>query len=493
MKKQTFLKAACLFLVLLCVLPCVIACGDKKTGGDGEETQPYETEIQTGNEFDPQIPKKDYNGYEFTFLTAEESADPYAVDNIISEGETSDLVLDAVYRRNVVLEDKYNITFSQIESAAAQADVRSQVMAGQTEFDVIMIRGAYLANLAREKLLYNLNDLPYVDMSKPYWDQNAKKDLAVGKALYFTNCEFNLRMGYGLFFNKQLIEDYQLTSPYTYIDNNEWTLDNFGALVKSISKDQNNDGVMDEQDQYGSTFEHHNVCTLLYASGIRATTQDETGYPELTLMGDKTVTAFEKIKDIFSDPSYSYCLSCSTMDAHGFLHRFDYARYLFTQDYYLFHVCSPTGIEQFADMEHEFGLIPLPKYDSTQDRYYSMWSWWTVLMGCPNVLEDVELVGKILEDMNYYSSVIVTPVWFDTMLSRKYTRDDESEAYLKIVKDTGVFDMALYFDFGGIQTKILTVDPKNSNISTNYAKLKKAIQSDIDATYAKFNSAPSAS
>jgi len=489
--KQRLLSTKCLpLLLILCfVLPLFAACG----GGDSnaEETTVYETEILDGNQYDPKIPKVDYEEYEFAFLSAAMTADPYYVDYIVSEGESSDLIMDAVYRRNTVIEDKYNVKLVQIESNAPQADVRTQVMSGSVEFDAVILRGAFLANLARERLLYNLNELEWVDMTKPYWDANAAADLAVGDALYFTNCDINMRMPYGLFFNKQLIEDNQLTSPYTYLANNEWTLDNFGKLVKSISVDLNNDGLFDENDRYGATFEHHNAITLMYASGIRATTQDPTGYPTLTLMGDKTVTAYEKIKDIFSDPTYSYCLTCSTMDPHGFEHRWDYARYLFTQDHYLFHICAPTDIYQFADMEHEFGVVPLPKYDSAQEKYHSMMSWWTQAVGCPAVMDDPDRTGRILEDLNYYSSVIVTPEWFDVMLTRKYTRDDESESSLLTIKNSAVYDMGLYFDFGGLRTKILDVDPAKNNISTNYAKLRKAIESDIDDTFNKFN-APAA-
>ncbi len=489
--KSVLTKILALLLVCCFVLPMAVACNGGGTGDD--TTAAYETEIVAGNENDPKIPAVDYEGYEFTYLTAAPTSDPYYVEYIISEGESSDLIMDAVYRRNIVLEDKYNIKFAQTESTSAQAEVRAQVMSGTTAFDAIMLRGGYMANLAREKLLYNLNDLEWVDMTKPYWDQNTARDLAVGNALYFTNCDMNMKLPYGLFFNKQMIEDNQLTSPYTYIDNNEWTIDNFGKLVKAISVDANNDGVYDENDRYGSTFEHFNAVALLYSSGIRATTQDATGYPELTLMSDKTVAAYEKIKDIFSDPTYSYCLTCSTMDAHGFEHRWDYARYLFTQDYYMFHVTSPTAIDQFADMEHEFGIVPLPKYESSQEEYYSMQSWWTIMIGCPSTLKDPDRTGRILEDLNYYSSIIVTPKWFDEMLTRKYTRDDESEKYVQIIKDSAVYDMALYFDFGGIRTKILDVDPAKANISTNYAKLRKAIESDIDDTFNKFNAvAPAA-
>lgn len=487
MKKNVLMKLLALMLVLLFIVPLAAACNNG-SGGGGSGDSSYDTQIQTGTEHDPKIPKMDYNGYEFTFLTATKASDPYDVKYVFSEGETSDLILDAVYRRNVVVEDKYNIKIRQTESSSVMSDVRAQVMSGNTDFDVVMIRGAFLATLAREKQLLDLNQLDWVDMNKPYWDQNAKEELKIGNSLYYTNCDLNLIMGFGVFFNKQLIEDYQLTSPYEYIENNEWTLDNFGKLVKSVSQDLNNDGLYTEEDRYGSTFEHNNVCWLLYASGIRATTNDSTGYPVFTLMNDKTVTAYEKIKDIFSDSSYSYCVTCSSMDAHGFAHKWDYARYLFTQNHYLMHIYTATGIEQFADMENEFGYVPLPKYDSTQSRYYSPTTYWAVMVACPTTTKDTDMTGRILEDLNYYSSVILIPDWFDVMLTRKYTRDDESEEAIRIIRETAVYDLGLHFDFGGMRTKILDVDPANNNISTNIAKLKKAIEADITDTYSKFTS-----
>ncbi len=476
-------KTTALLLCLLILIPSalgLVSCDNSQSGN--QETEPYETMIPGGDdENDPKIPAKDYQKYDFSFLT--EDGD-YFVDYIDSDGETNQLIPDAVYRRNTILEEKYNITISQIASASQQADIRSQVMAGATEFDAILARAVRLSTLARENLLYDLNTVEQFDMSKPYWDQNAKVELNIGSKLYYTNCDLNIRaLPFMVFFNKQLVDDYQLTSPYEYMKNNEWTLDNFGKMIKSITEDMNNDGLMNENDRYGAQFEHNNVPVLMYGSGIRVTTLDATGYPELTLMGDKTVDVFEKIKDIYSDKNYSFCITCSSMGANGFAHKFDYARYLFTQDLALFHLAPSDIIPQFGDMEHEFGIVPIPKYDASQDRYYSLFSYHEVLFALPGIVPDIERTGNIIEDMNYYSRIVTVPVWFDTMLSRKYTRDDESEANLSIVKNTAVYDVGLYFDFGGVRSKILEVEPGNSNISTSFAKLKKAIQADIEANF----------
>ena len=103
--------------------------------------------------------------------------------------------------------------------------------------------------------------------------------------------------------------------------------------------------------------------------------------------------------------------------------------------------------------------------------------------------EQKDMIGRIVEDLNYYSSVIVMPTFYETILQRKYTHDDESEANLDIIKNSRVYDIGIYFDFGGVRSKITDIDCSNANISTSYAKLRKAIEADIEATYQKFMNA----
>ncbi|MBE6565163.1 MAG: hypothetical protein E7655_07825 [Ruminococcaceae bacterium] len=484
MKKLT-LKVFSLILALLFVLPLIAACNGGGNG-DGEESS-YETQMVAGNENDPKIPGVDYGGYEFGVITQPYNEGlAYSTNYIWAESESADALESAVYRRNVAVEDKYNIKISKIETTSVLQDVRTQVMSGTTEFDLISTRCHWLATLARENLLADLLSFEWFDMSKPYWDINGLEDLKIGDKLYFTNSDFVAQeLGMLLYFNKQLIADYQLTSPYEYMANNNWNLDTFGTLVKSISEDADNDGDMDEYDRYGILSEHHNARTLLYGCDIRATKNDSTGYPALTLMSDKTVSAYEKIKDILNSNA-SWCIDCGPSDAHGFNDKWDYMRSWFCQDMFLFHIEGVNIIAQFADMEHEFGIVPVPKYDSTQAEYTTIYPMHCSLIAIPSVCPDPDRTGRIVEDLNYYSSIIVMPTFYDQILSRKYTHDDESEANLDIIKASRVYDLGIYYDFGGIRSKITDVNSAKNNISTNYAKLKKAIEADIEDTYAKF-------
>lgn len=478
-------KSLAFLLAALMIMSMLVACGgveDEKKIGDDDG-------LVTGTPEDPKLPKKDYGGYEFTFITQEGSS--YNTEYLVSEGEDSEILDNAIIRRNNLLEEKYNVTVCQLNVSDIITEVRTQVMGGVTEFDVILAACSKLAVMAQENLLLNLLNVDTFNWDKSYWDSNSKDQLMIGDKLYFANCALNTHsIGFCVFFNKQMVENFKLTSPYEYMEKNEWTIDNWAKMVTSVSVDLDQDGKMTEWDQYGTLMEHHNPRMFLYASGLRATTNDETGYPRLTLMsnGDKTVTLYEKLKEVFANEACSYCIACSSAkyDSSEYPHQFAYLRYLFTQDLYLFHYSNAEVIGEFADMESEFGVVPFPKYNQNQELYQTIYPYGNNLLALPSLNEDLERTAVLLEDMNYISSFTVVPAWFDTLLTRRYARDDESEESLHLLRNNCVYDIGLYYDFGGLRVNVLDADPRYSNISRNYARFEKAINASIKGIYKNF-------
>ncbi len=484
MKKTTLAKLLALLLVVVMAVSMLAACGDEKDPSKGNEITPIEH-----TEENPQIEATDYKGHTFTFICQPyRDNNAYGVDYMVSEGETSNVLLDAVYRRNELLKEKYNIKFEQMKVTDLSTTVRTQVMGQATDFDLIVSSSKILAQLAKDNLLLDLSSVERFDMTKSYWDSNAAEQIKIGDKLYFTNSDFNVQeVAFVVYFNKQLIEDQDLTSPYEYMANNEWTIDNWANLVMAVGDDLDGGGEMTETDLYGTLYEYHNGRMFLYGAGVRATTNDEAGYPKVTLFeNDKAVTVYEKCKAVFGSPS-SWCIEkMSATDTHGYTDRYDYARSLFCQDLYLFHYEGTNIIHQFADMESEFGIVPFPKFDSNQEGYYSMYPNNCAMIAIPNSVKDLERTANIVEDLNYYSSLIVKPAWYDTLLHRRYVRDDESEASLDLILEGRVYDVGIMYNFGKIASDLLDKDVTTSNISTLYARMKRSIEADIAAVYRDF-------
>jgi len=85
--------------------------------------------------------------------------------------------------------------------------------------------------------------------------------------------------------------------------------------------------------------------------------------------------------------------------------------------------------------------------------------------------------------MNYYSTLTIESAWYDKLLDTRYARCEDSEASMKIIRKNAVYDLALFYDFGGIRSNVLDVDPDfDPDIARNYAKWEKAINTGIQKT-----------
>jgi len=483
MKNKNFSKILALMLMAIMLLSMFASCKKKPP----EPVEDVQDTIYNHSEENPNIPAQNYEGYEFAFIT--QGGNAYNIGYLVSDSETGNLIPDAVYKRNSVLSQKYNITFKQIVVSDVLSTVRSQVMSGSTEFDLIIDNTQRLATMAKEDLLLDLNTVERFDMTKSYWDSNAAEQLLIGEQLFFTNCDLNIQeLAFVVFFNKQLIKDKNLTSPYEYMANNEWTLDNWAILATAIYDDVNGNGNQEETDRYSNLYEYYNGRMFLYGTGVRATTNGADGVPRVSLFDtDKTVKVYEKCKEVFKGQS-SWCINEMSSDAHGFTNKWNYARSLFCQDLYLFHYQGAGIIGQFADMESEFGIVPFPKYNSDQENYCSMYPYNCSMVAMPNTLqgEDLERAANIIEDLNYYSSIDLKDAWYEKLLKRRYTQDTESEENLELVKNNRVYDIGIYYNFGGIVNKLLDLDVRTSNISSTYKRVQKAINNDIKNVYKDF-------
>jgi len=471
-----------LILAIMMMLSCLLAfasCGKDEEGTITEETDCPKAD----DDENPNIPAKDYGGYEFKFLTKEGSS--YNTRYIVASDETGEVLSHYVTERNKAVEEKYNVKIKQVKVDDIVAKVRSSVLSGVIEYDAILAAGRELATMNIEGLLLDLNTVERFDFTKSYWDKNACEQLEINGKLYFTNCAMNIHSyGYGMFFNEKLLSDNGLKTPHEYMAENNWTIDTWTMLAKSVSKDLNDDKKMTAADRYGMLSDHTYASLMSYASGIRLTAKNDEGKPEITLLDDQTKlsTVFSKVNELFMDKNVCICNRCDHKEAHGYSSTFAYTRYLFTQDYYLFHIDDVTAVKHFMDMDSEYGIAPLPKYDAAQESYYSMYEPYYNLFALPVLIEDAERTYSIIEDMNYYSSKMVTPALVDTLLQRKSSRDDDSEESLKILRDNTVYDVGLCYEIGNVRSAVFNLNLcEKVDVVRQYQKSQRTIKMALDA------------
>ena len=203
-------KTLSLILAALLMAQVLVGCGNSNgdtttsadtSGATTEETIPDEPNKKNGLWYADYLPEKDYEGYTFKVLTM----DQFPTDVTEEDGDT---VNDAYYKRNSIIESRYNINFEQTsymnywETTEA---FKKSALAQSDDFDLCRLIQRDAFAVALEGLAATPDMLPYIDMTKPWYIQYLNEALTIdGQAIlaYSDECEDAMTGVLSVFFNK---------------------------------------------------------------------------------------------------------------------------------------------------------------------------------------------------------------------------------------------------------------------------------------------------
>lgn len=115
MKFSSCKKSISLILAMLLTSMYAASCGSTSAGNSGETSGQTQTDTTVPEETKEvaEIPDKKYDGYQFRIL-GQTPATGSTNDEIYAESETGDMLNDAVYQRNTMVEDKLGIEIVKI-------------------------------------------------------------------------------------------------------------------------------------------------------------------------------------------------------------------------------------------------------------------------------------------------------------------------------------------------------------------------------------------
>ena len=486
-------KIITILLVLSLVLS-IVACSSGDSGQKSADTtaaQETETTAETAPpEIQPDVPDMDFGGYEFTFLVrfiAGPHWAPWNARDVYVEQQIGEPINDAVYDRNRYIEEKYNCVIREYSSESHAADLRKTVAAGDTTYSVYYAGLNELIAAALEGSLVSFNDVPYIDLEAPWWNGNAARSLSVAHQIFFSPSDLIVMDNdctSSMVFNKQLITDHSLESPYTYVHNGTWTIDQLISMSKDIAADVNGDGVMDYNDKYGFVSYRDAVLSFMHAAGGRIAEKDSNDLPVLTLGEEKCFNALGKAFDLMYDDG--------SFNVHHLEGKFDaiyeVTEQMFMENRSLFYWILLHDIEKFRDMDSDFGIIPLPKYSEQQEEYgHTVNQYHSHGISVPMSVEDVERTGIILEALTAKSKYTLQPAYYDTSLQRKFSRDEESAEMLDIIFASRVYDLGAINNWGGYSWDIIALTMTNNrDIASLYSRKETTAMSDIAKTVEKY-------
>ena len=480
-------------LALLCLVSQLLAaCGESKEpiSGNIEVTTETAAETQSDN-----IPEgTDLGGVTIRVYTRGDTN-----DTEFDAEATGDIVDDAIYNRNRTIEERLNVTLEYFSNTTEDFwgdrniymdTVRSSVMANDGSIDIAAGLSLMMPFLAEEGLFYNLlaEDVPYLDLTYPWWSESMINELAVHDRLYFASGEASLGVIKGMmcfYFNKSLISDLQLEDPYELVTNGSWTLDKFGEMAAQAYNDINGDSTIDPSDRFGFIIANENhASNFLNSSELRVTRMNEAGIPEMALGEEKVVDLVSKLSTIMTDPGSAVVFDGKT----EYSTVFDEGRALFSTGEF-------SNAANFRDMTFDFGVIPFPKYDENQTEYYTTARSTYSCFGIP-ITADMTNCAAVLEAMASESYYQVTPAYYEKALKVKYSRDDISSQMFDLIRDGVVYDFGTVFsqvlstaDGTGINVKFRqTVCRAQDDWATEWAQYESAVTENLNICIETLNS-----
>ncbi len=428
----------------------------------------------------------DCEGHEFNFSTRRESNpewDIWALRDIDAEIENGEPINDAVFNRNRYLEEKFNCVINDIQSFNQQGDIKKVIMAGVNDYDVTIIRSAFALTNAASGYFYNLNDAENIYLDNPWWDSGANEAFDISGKLYTTSGDLLIinNDAIGAFvFNKGMAEDYNIASLYDDVKNGTWTFDKYDSIIKSISNDINGDGKMDSKDCYGGMIYTDAIYCMIHGGGADFVIKDGDGIIQINVLNDKTIDVIDRVFAILGNAEYVYSLRDSYKE--GIKDAFKLGTQIFQESRAFMYWIRLRDVEALRTMETDFGILPIPKYEESQEIYRSTVNNHTsCILGIPISNPNMEMTAALLEAMSARSRFTLQKAYYDVTLQGKFMRDEESSEMLDIIFLNRVYDLGTIANFGGIMSQIdgLFDQDKNTYVSM-FEKIIVRAQKDID-------------
>ncbi len=483
-------KFIALILAISMLLPMLFSCannpgqGDESkssvSSGDGDSTDDGSVFINTG------LPTVDYDGKSLRFYSrgpvAGSSGDHEAPD-ITSDGLNSEPLNNAVFHRNELLTDLYNIKFVNYQFEEPAQSCRLAIQSDMDPCDILTDDLDQLSTCVTNYQLYDMKSVSkYTDYTASWWDQNCYKQTSIKNMVFYMSGAITImdnKATWAVAFNKDIVSNMNMESPYTLVDTKRWTYEKMYKMMEEATQDLDANELMEDGDQWGLLTEPFNTYALFAGSGTYIVTKDENDIPVYSLNGsERSYDAMTMAATINNDKNY--VLACSgNLDSSQ-----SQSIGIFYDGRALFWIGSMGILEWMRPHETDFGILPLPKFDEDQENYYSAitpYHYCAYSIPASVSSKDLDFVDLMLENLAIYSQEMVEPVYIDQILVGKGMRDVESEPMLDIIFSNVMIDLGAVYNLGNIYGLCTSLTVKKmSGMISKMKKSEGAVASDIN-------------
>ncbi|MCL2772408.1 MAG: hypothetical protein FWD71_03575, partial [Oscillospiraceae bacterium] len=249
---------------------------------------------------------------------------------------------------------------------------------------------------------------------------------------------------------------------------------------KQVSQDVNGDGKYTIDDLYGYVTDTQNqVDEYVAAFDVPVTVKGDDGLPKFVIQDAKFSDAYTKLYDFM-------CNNLSTFagpDQPVTTDIYSMYRPIFQNQRALILAEYLGNSSQMRNYDFDFGILPFPKYDESQEKYRTMPQNGYTMFCIPTTVQNTQKVGAVIEALSAETRKSVLPAFYDVALKTKYARDDDSAAMIDIIRDSISYNFGMEYvvPLGGPHLEWRTlITAKNPNITSDVEKKMPTFQKNLE-------------
>ncbi len=253
----------------------------------------------------------------------------------------------------------------------------------------------------------NYNSIDSINLDMPWWvsgfNDQAELYGAVGD---YSLTDLSNQMV--LYFNKRIYEDYGYENIYDLVRSGDWTYDEFLTMLTCVGA-------------FSVNF------------GIKYVDRQSNGALYISFKSEKMFSVYDMIYNLRNNMDDTFDTDYEADIVPVFMD----GRSLF--------LCGTLGISSIMrEMDDDFGIVPMPKYDEAQENYIT-YSLGPSMCCIPRTADDAERTGTIIDALNYYTHRDVLPAYYEIAMKSKYARDDDSAEMLDLIRENSFYDIGFIY------------------------------------------------
>lgn len=476
---KVFIRVLSLVLAMIMVASTFVACTDDPKNPNGTDGKDENLRFE---------------GEEYRILGRDYEDDMFREFEIDRDEMPEDVVGIAVWNRNEAIKAKYGVevvgTLEKDPSAVAKLALES----GEDQFDLILRSPSWLQPMAMQGYFLNIRTLENIDLTADCWNDYANTQLTMGGKLYYTTSKFLLHDKHRLgvtFYNRDMAEDLKIGYLEDKVLDGTWVIEDLVNIAKVASADTDGVDGMSMNDTWGVTIESAagGFSRLAFGIGFRSSENGSDGYPQLIGATDQMVTSLDKVFELTADKNTCYIFTLRDVSDRPGEAAAGGDRAIFVRGDAVVLIDCMSTIDNTGEMNFAYGVLPMPKYDSKQESYYSLPDTNNgTLMAVPATVNDAAKAGFGLQKISEESVNTSYTAYIETKCKLQDAYDEDMAKCLDIIFDGVVYDVAYVADIGGLRQLMNDLVTSGMNIYASQFKKKEkkaaAEMKDIKTKYA---------